>query len=235
MKLQKRLRRTFKGKYDLISNIIVFFFALSMLFPLYWMFSTALTEGAKVTVQPPEWFPNPISFENFRELFQNKPILLWLKNSLTISLGTTLATLVFSALAAYSFSKLEFKGKNVIFYLLISTMMIPKEVYLIPLFKTMQNMNLAFTTPGIILPNVATPFGVFILKQFFDSLPNELRDSARIDGSGELRTFLSIYMPLARPGVGSLFILTFVRTWNDYLWQLVMNKSDSMRDRKSVV
>lgn len=226
---KRKFSRTFHGKYDFVSNVVVLVFSLLMLFPLYWMFCTALTEGARVTVQPPQWIPNPVSFENFRDLFHAKPIMLWIKNSLAISLGTTVLTVIFSSIAAYGFSKLQFRGRNVLFYLLISTLMIPKEVYLIPLFKTMQSMNLAFTTIGIILPNVASPFGVFILKQFFDSLPNELRDSARIDGSGELRTFLSIYLPLAKPGIGALFILTFVRTWNDYLWQLVMTNSDAKR------
>ena len=218
-----------KSRYDFVANIIVFLFALVMLFPMYWMFSNALKPSHTVTLMPPEWVPKNITFANFYDLIFYRPIGLWMKNSFVISLGTTVLVVITSSMAAYAFAKLRFKGRNIIFFIFISTLMIPKEVYIIPLFRQMQLFRLSFTTIGIILPSVAAPFGVFILKQFFDTLPDDLRESARIDGCNEFTVFSQIFMPMARAGIGALFILMFVRAWNDYLWQLIMVNRDADR------
>ena len=218
-----------RSRYDLVANIFVFLFALAMLFPLYWLFSNSFKHPSTITIMPPEWIPRNPTLMNYHELFFNRPVWLWIKNSFVIALGTTLLVVITSSMAAYAFAKLRFKGRNILFFVLISALMIPKEVYLIPLFRQMQTFSLSFTTLGIILPNVAAPFGVFILKQFFDTLPDDLRESARIDGCNEFVIFSRIFFPMAKAGVGALFILMFVRAWNDYLWQLIMVNRDTAR------
>ena len=218
-----------RSRYDFVANIFVFFFALIMLFPMYWMFSNSLKQPAAIFVMPPDWIPKNPTFMNFYDLVFFKPIGLWLKNSFIIATGTTVLVVITSSMAAYAFAKLKFMFRNIIFLIFISTLMIPKEVYLVPLFRLMQSFRLSFTTLGIILPNVAAPFGVFILKQFFDTLPDDLRESARIDGCNEFTIFSRIFMPMAKAGIGALFILMFVRAWNDYIWQLIMVNRDAGR------
>jgi multiple sugar transport system permease protein len=218
-----------KSRFDIVSNIIVFFFAIVSLFPLYWMFSNALKDSISITSMPPEWIPLRPSLTNYVQLFASKNIVMWGVNSLIIAaISTTLVVLV-SSLSAYSFSKLRFYGRQVIFVIFISTLMIPKDVYIVPLFKVMQAFHLINTRVGALLPNVALPFGVFLLKQFLDTIPDDLRESAKMDGCSEFRVYLRIVMPMAKAGLGALTILQFVSTWNDYLWQLVMLSKDSLR------
>ena len=186
-------------------------------------------DSNSITQMPPEWIPLHPTLENYFGLATSKSLLLWAVNSIVISAVTTALVVVISSLAAYSFSKLKFYGSKVIFVVFISTLMIPKDVYIIPLFKIMQSFSLINTRIGTILPNVALPFGVFILKQFLDTLPDELRESAKIDGCSEWRIFLRIIMPMARAGLGALFILEFVRVWNDYLWQLIMLSKENLK------
>ncbi|HEY5584745.1 MAG TPA: carbohydrate ABC transporter permease [Ruminiclostridium sp.] len=218
-----------RDKLDIVSNIVVLFFALINIFPLYWMFSNSLKSSNSITRMPPEWIPQHPSFDNYVQLLSSQNVISWAFNSVFISVLTTVLVVFISSLAAYAFAKLDFYGNKVIFVIFISTLMIPKDVYIIPLFKIMQNFNLINTRLGVIIPNVALPFGVFILKQFFDSLPNALRESAKIDGASEWTVYLRIIIPMAKAGIGALFILVFVRMWNDYLWQLIMLSKDSLK------
>lgn len=229
-KKKGKLLKIFKtDKYNLVSNILVLVFALISLFPVYWMFSSALKSSESITAMPPEWIPKNPSFANYIQLFHSQHILIWVYNSLFIGLVTTFLVVFISSLAAYSFAKIRFFGSQVIFAVLISTLMIPKDVYTVPLFRIMQNFNMVGTQMGVILPNVALPFGVFILKQFMDTIPDAMRESAKIDGASEWRIYLKIFMPMASPGLGALFILEFARVWNDYLWQLVMLSNDAAK------
>ena len=218
-----------KSKFDIVSNVIVFLFAVVSLFPLFWMFTNALKDSVSITSMPPEWIPLHPTFANYAGLFGAKSILLWTVNSIIIAAVSTILVVIVSSLGAYSFSKLRFFGRQAIFVIFISTLMIPKDVYIVPLFKLMQGFHLINARTGAILPNVALPFGVFLLKQFLDTIPNELRESAKIDGGSELRIYLSIVMPVAKAGLGALTILQFVSVWNDYLWQLVILSKDNLR------
>ncbi|MFC4802800.1 carbohydrate ABC transporter permease [Neobacillus sp. GCM10023253] len=221
----KRKRET----VDVVANVIILFFAILNLFPLYWLFTSSLKNSADVIKMPPDWFPKTISFSNYVDVFQNQPALKWTFNSIVVSLVSTIAVIVVSSLAAYAFSKLHFKGKNVIYIIFISSLMIPKEVMIVPLFRIIQDLGMVNSLNGMIWPNVATAFGVFLLKGFFDSIPDSLREAARIDGAGELYTFYKIILPIVKPGIGALFILNFVQVWNDYLWQLVVGQSEESK------
>ncbi|MFJ7647579.1 carbohydrate ABC transporter permease [Lysinibacillus sp. NPDC097279] len=221
--LRKKNKRK-REKIEIVTNCIVIFFAVLSLFPLYWLVTSSLKNSADVVKMPPDWFPKSLNFSNYVDVFNNQPALTWTYNSLFVALMSTFALIVVSSLAAYAFSQLKFKGKNVIFIIFISSLMIPKEVMIVPLFRIIQDFNMVNTLSGMIWPNVATAFGVFLLKGFFDTIPDSLREAAKIDGASEFRIFYKIMLPLVKPGIGALFILNFVQVWNDYLWQLVVGQ-----------
>ncbi|GGD47712.1 carbohydrate ABC transporter permease [Paenibacillus nasutitermitis] len=213
-----------KEKVDIIANVIVTLLAVLNLFPLYWLFTSSLKNSSDVLKMPPDWWPRTFTFSNYTEVFSSQPALRWTFNSLYVAGLTTVLVVIASSMAAYAFSKLQFKGKQIIFILFVSSMMVPKEVMIVPLFRITQQFGMVNSLNGMIWPNVATAFGVFLLKGFFDSAPDALREAARIDGAGEVRTFLQVILPIVKPGIGALFILNFVQVWNDYLWQLVIGQ-----------
>ena len=216
-------------KYDIIANTIVILFAICSLFPLYWLVTSSFKNSVDVVKMPPDWFPKTFTLSNYVDVFNNQPAFKWAYNSIVVALVATIVLLLVSSMAAYAFSKLQFKGKNIIFIVFISSLMIPKEVMIVPLFRIIQDFNMVNTLSGMIWPNVATAFGVFLLKGFFDSIPDSLREAAKMDGASEFRIFFTIMLPLVKPGLGALFILNFVNVWNDYLWQLVVGQSESSK------
>ena len=224
-----KIKKKKMERFDVITNVIVTFFAIINLFPLYWLFTSSLKNSSDVVKMPPDWWPTSITFSNYVDVFQSQPAGRWAFNSILVSGLTTILVIAVGAMAAYAFSKIQFKGKNIIFIVFISSLMIPKEIMIVPLFRISQDFGMVNSYHGMIWPNVATAFGVFLLKGFFDATPNALREASRIDGAGEWRTFLQIMLPIIKPGIGALFILNFVQVWNDYLWQLVIGQEKNMK------
>ena len=216
-------------KIDIISNIIVFSLAILNLFPLYWLITGSFKSSAAIYKMPPDWFPKTFFIENYIELFKSSPALRWGFNSVFVAFATTSLVVLISSAAAYAFAKLKFKGRDFIFYIFIGSLMVPKETFIIPLFKIIVAFDWMNTYQALIIPNVATAFGVFMLKGFFESIPDSIRESARLDGANEFIVFFKIHLPLVKPGIGALFILNFVQIWNDYLWQLLMTNSKEMK------
>lgn len=216
-------------KFDIVSNVIITLFAILNLFPLYWLFTSSLKNSSDVVKMPPDWWPKSITFSNYVDIFQNQPALRWTFNSIIVSGVSTILVIIVGSMAAYSFSKINFKYKNTIYIIFISSLMIPKEIMIVPLFRIVQDFGMVNGYGGMIWPNVAAAFGVFLLKGFFDTTPNALREAARIDGASEWRTFTRIMLPIVKPGIGALFILNFVQVWNDYLWQLVVGQEKYMK------
>lgn len=216
-------------KFDFVSNVIITLFAVLNLFPLYWLFTSSLKNSSDVVKMPPDWWPKSITFSNYVDIFQNQPALRWTFNSIYVSGATTVLVIVIGSMAAYAFSKINFKFSNIIYIIFVSSLMIPKEIMIVPLFRIVQNFDMVNAYGGMIWPNVAGAFGVFLLKGFFDTTPNALREAARIDGASEWRTFTRIMLPIVKPGIGALFILNFVQVWNDYLWQLVVGQEKLMK------
>lgn len=214
--------------FDLILNILVCLGAVLNLFPFYWLITSSFKTSAGIFKMPPEWFPSTFHYKNYIDLFVGQPAFRWAFNSILVSVVTTLTVVICSSLAAYAFSKLEFKGKNILFALFIGALMIPKEIFIVPLFQIILKFNLSDSYMGMILPNVATTFGVFLLKGFFDSVPDSIRESGRLDGAKEMTIFIKLIMPIVKPGIGALFILNFVNVWNDYLWQMLIARSKDM-------
>lgn len=226
MKKQKKNKR---GLFDWTSNIVVLFFAIVNLFPLYWLATSSFKNNTDVLKMPPDWWPKNPTLDNYIEVFRSQPAIRWAFNSIFIALATTLLVVAASSLAAYAFAKLDFVGKNFLFVIFIASLMIPKEIMIVPLFKIIQGFNWMNSYNAMIWPNVATAFGVFMLKGFFDTIPDSLRESGKIDGASEMRIFIQIMLPIVQPAIGALFILNFVQVWNDYLWQLVVVNKKEMK------
>lgn len=223
----KKLKRM--DTYDLVTNIVVLLGAIAFLLPLVWLISNTFKYSQEIYRTPPTLIPERFTLRNIQELFESQPTIRWVFNSFFISLITGILSVLLSSLAAYGFAKLEIKGKNVLFIIVISSIMIPKETFIVPLFEIIVDLNWIDTYASMIVPNLATGFGTFMLYSFFDSIPDSIRESARIDGANEWTVFRKLMLPIAKPGVAALFILNFVTTWNDYLWQLLMARTESMQ------
>lgn len=215
--------------FFVVAYLVAIFWAIVSLFPLYWMVTTAIKPPTNVMSLPPEWIPTSVSLNNFREAFANSPVLRWTLNSLIVSLGVTAFQLVFATMAGYGFAKKDFPGKELLFWIYISSMMIPGFALLIPLFTLMARFELVDTYVGLIAPGLSAPFGVFLMRQFIQTLPTELIDAAKIDGCGELRVFWDIIRPLAKPGMAVLGIFVFMAQWSAFLWPLIITNSSDMR------
>lgn len=214
------LTGTSKG-YKIFSVIILVAMVLFFLFPLYWIVTGSFKDRIEITAREPIWFPMDPTVENYAKLFDN-PAFLWLFNIIFISAAAMILTCITASLAGYALGKKRFIGRGVLFTIIICAMALPKQVIVIPLAQLMTFLNLKDTLWAVILPTVGWPFGVFLMKQFSESIPTEILEAARVDGAGELRTFASVVFPMIKPGIGALAIFTFVNTWNDYFLQLVM-------------
>lgn len=227
--MQKILRKIkHADKLDLVVNVIVFLMAIVNLFPFYYLLTSSVKNSAAIFKMPPDWWPKTFAYKNYLDLFQGQPAFRWAFNSFIVALITTLLVVMCSALAAYAVSKLRFTGRHVIYMIFIGALMIPKEIFIVPLFQIITKFNLTDSYAGMILPNVASTFGVFLLKGFFDTVPDSIRESGRLDGAGEFTVFTRLVMPIVKPGIGALFILNFVNIWNDYLWQMLIARSKEM-------
>ena len=215
-------------KLDLLVNFLVLFMAIANLFPFYYLLTSSVKTSAAIFKMPPDWWPKTFQLSNYVDLFKGQPAFRWAGNSFLVSLVTTLLVVVCSSMAAYAVSKLRFTGRKTVYMLFIAALMIPKEIFIVPLFQIITKCNLTDTYAGMIFPNVASTFGVFLLKGFFDTVPNSIRESGKIDGANELTVFVKLVMPIVKPGIGALFILNFVNIWNDYLWQMLIARSKIM-------
>jgi multiple sugar transport system permease protein len=196
--------------------------AIIGLFPMYWMVTTALTPSSAAIRVPPSLVPLDASTENLAELFRQAPILLWAFNSLVIAVAIMVCHVVFDSMAGYAFAKKRFPGKNLMFLLIVSSLMVPVEVTLVPRFILVTRLGLDDNLLGVILPSIADVFGIFLMRQFIRTLPTELEEAARVDGANEWHVFWRIIMPLSRPAVATVAIFSFVGAWNAFLWPLIV-------------
>ena len=213
-----------KSKGDFILNAMIILFCICSLFPIYWLFSGSFKFSGDIVRIPPQWFPTNPTLANYRNIFLTNPAWRWIANSLIVSVVSTAGIIFTSSAAGYVLSKVNFIGKRIIFGFVIATLILTLEVYLLPLFQMMVTLDWIGTLRGLIVPELVMPFGVFLLKQYYDSLPNELLEAADMDGCGKIRFFWLIGMPLSKPAIGALAILAFIRVWNNYLWQFVMQR-----------
>jgi multiple sugar transport system permease protein len=195
---------------------------VAVITPFVWMVLGSVKPEAELLRVPPTWWPETFTLENYRTLFGKGIFPRSFFNSTLVAVVVTTANIIFCSMVGYALAKLNFRGKKLVFGLVMATLMIPGMVTLVPLFVLVANLGLVDTYPGLMLPFLVTPFGVFLMRQFIIELPDDLLDAGRIDGASELRIFRQIILPLCGPGVATLGILTFLSTWNSFLWPLVV-------------
>lgn len=206
--------------------------ALVMVAPIVWMISTSLKPEGEVLSAVPRWIPQTPTVENYQELADRSaefPVARWLLNSVGISLTVTALVLVVTSMAAFAFSRLRFKGRDRLFMIVVSTLMIPAQVSLIPIFLIVQKLGWFNTYQGLIIPALASTFGVFLLRQFFITIPMELEEAATIDGATVWTIFWRVILPLGKPALATLAIFTFLGSWNDFVWPLIISNDVEMR------
>jgi multiple sugar transport system permease protein len=213
----------------LASYVFLITSSLAMVFPFVWMISTALKGQQEVYQYPPTLWPESLHWENFQHVLDIVPFGRFFVNSIVVTTLITVSQIVTSVLAGYVFARIEFPGRNLIFYLYLATLIIPNQVTMLPLFLLVSRLGWIDTYQGLIVPFLANAFAVFFLRQFFVSLPRELEDAARIDGAGRLRTLVQIILPLSRPAVATIALFTFLTHWDEYLWPLVVTNTTVMR------
>ncbi|MFC4779273.1 carbohydrate ABC transporter permease [Paenibacillus sp. GCM10023252] len=214
------MKRTIEYSF---TYLFLIFFAVLSLFPFYWMIVMALKDRKQAFVYPPEWLPTSFIWDNFVRVWNNVDFGMYLANTAFVTVVLVVGQLAFCAMAAYGFARMEFPGRDLIFVLFLGSMMIPQIVTMIPLYILIKEMGWIDTYKAVILPSVfGTAFGVFFLRQFFQSIPKDYEDAARIDGAGVMRTFTTIIMPMANSAMVTLGVLTFVGAWNNFQWPLIV-------------
>lgn len=198
---------------------------LVVLLPIIWMVFTAFKPEADIVSYPPTLWPRELTLDHFVEVWERIPFARLYLNTIIFAGGVTLISLLFDSMAAYALARIPFKGRGIVFVLILLLLMLPFQVTLIPLYDMLSGMGLTNTLPGLIIPRMTNAFGIFFLTQFFLSLPKDLEEAARMDGASEWRIYWGIIMPLARPALLTLGLFHFQYNWNDLLWPLVMSSS----------
>jgi multiple sugar transport system permease protein len=227
--LRRQLRNPRLTAQRLILYIILTAIALLIILPLLWMLSTSLKPKSEWFLPQIYWVPRTFTLDNYQKILDNPtlPIARWFLNSIFVSSMTTFLILVVDSAAAYAYARMEFPGKRILYGLLLATLFLPGIMFLVPNFLTVANLGLLNSYVGVIVPGLAGVFGLFFMRQFFESLPKELEEAAYIDGATRLQTFLYIALPLSKPALATLGIITFLGSWNDFLWPLLI-----LRDRE---
>ena len=196
--------------------------AVIAVFPLLWMASVSLMAPGEASAYPPPLLPQRATLANYRELFAHAGMGRYLANSVLIAAGATLLSLAFNVTAGYAFAKLRFTGRDRVFRLMLGALVIPGQVAMVPLFLLLKHLGLVNTYGGVIVPALASIFGIFLVRQYALSIPDDLLEAARIDGASEWRIFRMVVVPLLRPIIVTLALFTLLGTWNDFMWPLIV-------------
>ncbi|MBK5249984.1 MAG: carbohydrate ABC transporter permease [Actinomycetales bacterium] len=202
--------------------------ALVVLIPIVWTILGSFKTQSELAEVPPTVLPESWALTNYSDALTRFDFLTYVTNSVIVVVAATILTLVINSMAAYALSKYNFRGRNALFLLTLATIMIPLQVILIPVYQVVASFGMVNTLWGLIIPAAATPTGVFLLRQYMLTIPDELIEAARVDGSGELRTFLQIVLPLCKPALAVVAIFSVIWRWNDFLWPLVVAQSESV-------
>lgn len=213
---------------DVFRGIFLLFISVLVIVPLTWLFLSSFKTQAELGQRPPSLLPNSFGLDNYTKALESFGFVTYLTNSVIVTVGATVLTLVINSMAAYAFAKFNFRGKDFLFIVTLSTIMIPIQVILIPIYQVVASFGMVNTYWGLIIPAAATPTGVFLLRQYMLGIPDELIEAARIDGMGEFRLFLTIILPLAKPALAVLAIFSIIWRWNDFLWPLIVAQDSSL-------
>ena len=209
--------------------IILLALAAFMLMPFAWMVLSSLKEADDVFTYDMTWLPKKISFTGYHRAVTQQPFLMYGLNTVLVSVIITSIQLCTSVLAGYAFARLEFPGRNIVFMIYLSAMMIPHQAMIIPSFILIRKLGLIDSYGGLTLPFLAGPFGAFLMRQFFLSMPKSLEEAAVIDGCSRVKVLLKIVLPLSKPALATLGLFTFMNAWNDFMWPLIITNSVKMR------
>ncbi|MFA9464575.1 MAG: carbohydrate ABC transporter permease [Velocimicrobium sp.] len=227
-KRRSKSRNAFIGKVMLY--LVLLIMTAIMIFPFLWMLSASIKSNREVFLMNPfVWIPKEPKWDNYIRIWTKIPLLKFVLNTVFLTIVVTFLQLLTSSFAAYSFAKLQFKHKDVLFLAYIATIAMPWQVYMVPQFIMMRAMGLNDKLLAMICLQAFSAFGVFMMKQFYEGIPNELCEAARIDGMSEYRIYLKIMLPLSKPALSTLTIFTFVNTWNDYLGPLIYLKTEAKK------
>jgi multiple sugar transport system permease protein len=229
--VEKPARRRFRRATGYVAAYIILLLGVVVsLFPYFLALTTALKPPDQVFSSAPWTLPNPVTWQNFIDVMTKYNFLAYAWHTLIFATILTLGQLIFSTLAAYAFARMEFPGREQIFWLYLATLMVPTIVTLIPLFIIMRTFGLVNTWVGLVLPFVlGTPFGIFLMRQFFLTIPKDLENAARIDGAGTMQILFRVILPISRPILATLAIVTFVPAWNSFTWPLIITDTDNLR------
>lgn len=215
--------------YDALWYIIVVALALVVMLPFIWMIVTSLKGQTEVFAYPPTWIPQQFHWQNYLEVWRQAPFARYFLNSTIVALAVTIGQLTSCILAAFAFARMNFKGKNTMFLVFLSTTMISTQVTLVPSYLIMKTFDWIDHYPALIVPFLANAFGVFMIRQSFRTIPRELEEAAKLDGCGRFRFLVQILLPLCKPILASQALFAFMGNWNSYLWPLVVTNRDEMR------
>ena len=212
------------GLYALMALVLV-----AWVGPLLWLLSTSLKPEGQILSLVPRWIPQTFTLENYRDVLEKYQLVRWGVNSLVVAAGATILGLVLSVPAAYAFARMRFRGQQWLFLLILSTILVPVHITIVPLFIGLAKLKLTDTYLSLIMPTVANGFGVFLLRQFFQNIPQELEEAAIIDGASRLGILLRVVLPLSRPALTAVAIFLFILSWNDFMWPLIVTNTDATR------
>lgn len=213
----------------IVTNMILILVAFLIVFPFVWMVVTAFKTEADIRSFPPVLFSGNYIIDNFTNIWSRIPFLAYYKNTLIFAGGVTAVSLLFDSMAGYAFARLRFRGRNALFTLVLITMMIPFQVIMVPLYSQLFHMKLLNSYMGLILPRATNAFGIFMMRQFFVSLPGGLEEAARIDGANAFQIYVKIMLPLCKPAMITLTIFHFMYNWNDLLYPLILATKPEMK------
>lgn len=217
-----------KGMRQSLKYILLIAICVVFLFPLVWALACSIKPESEILSYPPKWIPDTFTVSNYTTVLEKYPYLSWGANSLITAVCGTLMILFLSSLAAYALGRFEFRGRKLIYGTIVTMLLIPIQAYMIPLYLMCAKIGLLNTYASIIFPSAANVTSIFILTSFFKGLPRELEEAARIDGCGEFTIFLKIMLPLSKPALSTVTILTFIANWNSFLWPMIAIRSDKM-------
>lgn len=227
----------------ILTHLFLVVASVVMAGPFLWMVSTSLKPNDQIFIFPPQWIPRIWMWGNYAQAMQVAPFGLYFRNTAIYAIGVLVAQLILCSMAGYAFARLPFPGRQVVFIAVLATMMVPGQMLLIPLFAMLKHVPMAGgndllgaggngwldSFPGLIVPQAVTAFGIFLMRQFFLSLPSELADAGRIDGATEAQIFWRVMLPLTKPALATLGIITFQNAWNDFLWPLIVTDTEGTR------
>ncbi len=212
-----------------VTFVVLCVLALMIVFPFIWMLFTSLKPESEIAVFPPQLLPRTWTLENYENVWTRIPFARLFLNSVAFAGGVTVISLLLDSMSAYALARLDFPGRTVVFYIILIALMLPFQVMFVPLFVTVHDLHLLNSFGGLVIPRATNAFGIFMLRQFFLTIPKELDEAARIDGCSEFSIYWRIILPLSGPALATLAVFHFMYNWNDFLWPLLITSSIEMR------